>query len=275
MRNGGWFPYLQADGAVSLESVEALSNILVAAFDDPDRQGTARRTILSIRQGNEDFSSFYAQFQDHVPYARMDDGALLAAMTEAISPKIRQAMITVFPAPATLAAYVEMARQIDARQRAENERRSGTTTSTTSTTIGRSRTAPPPPRAPYTAPATATTTATGTAPGRSRPAPPAPRTQPATTTTATGTAPGPIDLSRQGGRQYVQLSAAERQRRIEGRLCFHCGKAGHQSSVCRSRANAGPGPHRVAAITTPAHNPQEESSTTAAAARDLIDLSEN
>ena len=126
----------------------------------------------------------------------MDDGALLAAMTEAISPKIRQAMITVFPAPATLATYVEMARQIDARQRAENERRSGTTTSTTSTTTGRSRTAPPAPRATYTAPATMT---------------------------ATGTAPGPMDLSRQGGRQYVQLSAAERQRRIEGRLCFHCG----------------------------------------------------
>src|SRR5436190_7038139 len=163
--------HLQPNGTIDLASIEALTNILVAAFDDPDRQGTARRTILSIRQGNEDFSSFYAQFQDHVPYARMDDGALLAAMTEAISPKIRQAMITVFPAPATLAAYVEMARQIDARQRAENERRSGTTTSTTSTTSGRSKTTPPAPRAAYTAPSTATT-ATGTAPG-----------------------PGPMDLS--------------------------------------------------------------------------------
>ena len=200
---------------------------------------------MSIRQGNEDFSSFYAQFQDHVPYARMDDGALLAAMTEAIAPKIRQTMITVFPAPATLATYVEMARQIDARQRAENERRSSTITSTTNTTSG-----------------------------RSRPAPPAPRTQPATTTTATGTAPGPMDLSRQGGHRYVQLSAAERQRRIENRLCFHCGKAGHQSSVCRSRPNAGPGPHRVATITTPANNPQEGTSA-APAATNLIDISEN
>ena len=227
-------PHLQNDGTINLVSVQALTTILERAFDDPDREGTARRTILTIRQGSEDFATLYAKFQAQVPYARMDDGALLAAMKEAVAPKIRQAMIGIRPRPATLAGYVELARDIDADQRAEAERRSGTPSTTT---------APPKPR-------------------------PAPR---ATSTTATGTEPGPMDLSRQqGARRFPRLSEMERERRIRSGLCFRCGGQGHRSTECPSQGNRNPATKVTGSTTTvaaiSARDPQEESLGTSSTA---------
>src|SRR5204863_902868 len=40
-------PHLQNDGTINLVSVQALTTILERAFDDPDREGTTRRTILT------------------------------------------------------------------------------------------------------------------------------------------------------------------------------------------------------------------------------------
>jgi hypothetical protein len=221
-------PRLQPNGTINLASVNALTDILIQAFDDPDREGTARRTLLTLRQGSDDFATLYAKFQSQVPYANMDDGSLLAAMKEAIAPKIRNTMIGIRPRPTTLQEYVQLAKDIDADQRAEAERRSGITSM-----------APPKKPVPAGRPATTTTT----------------------TTTATGTEPGPMDLSKRSGRGiFPKLSIAERQRRIRDNLCFYCGGEGHQSVACPIKPK---GTQRIATIETP--GPQEESSSAAAA----------
>jgi hypothetical protein len=222
-------PRLQPDGIINLTSVDALTNILVQAFDDPDREGTARRTLLTLRQGSDDFATLYAKFQSQVPYANMDDGSLLAAMKEAIAPKIRNTMIGIRPRPATLQDYVQLAKDIDADQRAEAERRSGVTSIV-------------PPKKTMAAGRPATTT---------------------TTTTATGTEPGPMDLSKRSGRgAFPKLSAAERQRRIRENLCFYCGGDGHQAVACPVIPKPRE-PRRIATLETP--GAQEESSSAAAA----------
>ena len=214
---------------INLANVEALVTILERAFDDPDREGTARRALLTLRQDNEEFSVYHAKFSAHVPYAGLNDQALLAAMKEGVSPRIRDRMIGIRPRPATLNDYVELARDIDSDLRAERERKSHSAPATTTTTS----------RAPRTAPRTTTTT----------------------TTTATGTEPGPMDLSRtRGAGGYPKLSQQERERRLRQGLCFRCGGHGHLSTACPSKANRTI--TTVAAIVT--HDPQEESSSAAA-----------
>jgi hypothetical protein len=217
------------DGTLNFVSVQALIDVLEQAFEDPDRRGTARRTLLTLRQDGDDFPTFYAKFQAQVPHAGMDDGGLLAAMTEAVNPRIREKMIGITPVPETLADFVTRARAIDAGFRAEKERKAGTT---------------------HSLPAP-----------QKRPAQRAPTTT-TTTTTATGTEPGPMDLSRkQGSGAYPRLSLEERQRRLRQGLCFRCGGQGHMSTACPLNT---PRPARVAAIDTPATAPQEESSSAAA-----------
>jgi hypothetical protein len=211
-------------GTLDFASVQALIDVLEAAFEDPDRRGTARRTLHMLRQENDDFPSFFAKFQAQVPHAGMDDGGLLAAMIEAVNPRIRDRMIGMHPAPETLNDFVAVARRIDAGFRAEKERKAGTTHATSGT------------------------------PART------PRTTPRTPTTATGTEPGPMDLSRsRGAGGYPKLSQQERERRLRQGLCFRCGGQGHLSTACPSRANR---TTTIAAITTP--DPQEESSSAAA-----------
>ena len=216
-------PYRQA-GTLNFASIQTLIDVLEAAFEDPDRQGTARRTLLTLRQDNDEFPAFYAKFQAQVPHAGMDDGGLLAAMTEAVNPRIRDRMIGIYPKPNTMAAYVQMARQIDADFRAEKGRKAGIAHVSQ----------PACPRAP-------------------------PRTP--TTTTATGTEPGPMDLSHMAGknRQFPFLSEQERARRLKTGSCFRCGGQGHMSSACppgQSRTV-----NRVAAIS--ATDLGEDSSATA------------
>ena len=197
---------------LNFASVQALIDVLEQAFEDPDRRGTARRTLLTLRQDGDDFPTFYAKFQAQVPHAGMDDGGLLAAMTEAVNPRIRDRMIGMDPTPQTLAAFVGVARRIDSGFRAEKERKAGTT----------SVTAPPKPR-------------------------PAPRTT--ATTTATGTEAVPMDLSTGRGRGgSPRLSEQERQRRMRMGLCFRCGGQGHMSPACPSRGTRTP-TTTVAAIT--------------------------
>ena len=195
---------------LNFDSVQALIDVLEQAFEDPDRRGTARRTLLTLRQDSDDFPAFYAKFQAQVPHAGMDDGGLLAAMTEAVNPRIRDRMIGMDPAPETLAVFVTIARRIDAGFRAEKECKTGITHAS---------------------------------------APPKPRSAPKTTTmtTATGTEAGPMDLSRKGGR-FPRLSEQERQRRLRMGLCFRCGGQGHLSTNCPSTTSRPQ--TTVAAITT-------------------------
>jgi hypothetical protein len=55
-------PYVQTD-KLSLEDVEALINILEAAFGNPDEVGMASGELDCLTQGNHEFSIYYAEFQ--------------------------------------------------------------------------------------------------------------------------------------------------------------------------------------------------------------------
>ena len=50
-------------GTITLPNIDSLIQILEAAFGNPNRYATAARKINSLRQGNKEFSSYYAEFQ--------------------------------------------------------------------------------------------------------------------------------------------------------------------------------------------------------------------
>jgi hypothetical protein len=54
-------PFITSTG-ISLDNVQALSNLLEAAFGDPDRVGTAERKLDTLKQNNRDFATYYSEF---------------------------------------------------------------------------------------------------------------------------------------------------------------------------------------------------------------------
>ena len=55
-------PYVK-DDKVDLETVAEIWEVLDAAYDDPDRKGTAERELRKLRQANREFSAYLADFQ--------------------------------------------------------------------------------------------------------------------------------------------------------------------------------------------------------------------
>ena len=54
-------PHIE-DDLIDLDNLAQLIGILETAFGDPDRVATAKRKFRSLRQANQDFSTYYAEF---------------------------------------------------------------------------------------------------------------------------------------------------------------------------------------------------------------------
>jgi hypothetical protein len=77
-------PYVQTD-KISLDNVEALINILEAAFGDPDKVGMASGELDRLMQGNREFSIYYAKFQRLMAILDDDSKAKKAALKRGLS----------------------------------------------------------------------------------------------------------------------------------------------------------------------------------------------
>ena len=213
-------PFIREDGeTASLDDVEDVIRILQATFGDPDAAATARHKLQALRQGNKEFSAYYAEFSRLVSELNWDERATMDALRNGLSIEILEKLIGLPPAT-NLRTFVDQCQHLDSQIRAiDNLRKLRTGSRTTSHATPR---AAPPAFAP--APA-------------QRPAPPS--------TPYYG--PAPMDLSANRRKITPQERAA---RLAEGR-CLYCGGHGHMAAACPNK----PATLRAAAV---APNPVPE-----------------
>lgn len=108
-------PHLNND-QVGFENLDALIKTLENAFDDPDRAGTAQRTLRSLKQGSRDFAAYYAEFQRFAPETGWDNTAKRFALREGLSRELQSALIPVVE-PEDLSEFVEQCQRIDQKLR--------------------------------------------------------------------------------------------------------------------------------------------------------------
>lgn len=196
---------------VDLTNLQALIDILEAAFGDPDKQGTAARKLSSLRQAGRDFATYYAEFSKYAAELDWNEPAKLAALKSGLSYELKQDLIPLEDEPETITALVKICQKLDNRRRAlqfEIRKPSSSNTTaprTTTSTFNTFSKAPTP------------TVNSSNSANSTKPA-----------STATGTHPGPMDLSS----NRKKLSPEERVRRILEGLCLYCGGVGHMAKDC-------------------------------------------
>lgn len=235
-------PYVKADG-VDLENAEAAITILERAFGDPDPKYTARMALAKLRQGANDFPTYYAEFCRHAAVLDYGETTKMDKLEDGLCYELRDALIS-YPAamPDNFEERVSIYQRVDARIRAQKARKAlqpPRNPSTTSRPTG------------YTTLATTPTTTTA-------PKAPAPTAHP-TSSNSGHYGPAPMDLS--AGRRRT-LDPEERLRRIREGLCTYCGKPGHFASEChaleRSKAIRAAAARAVPAPTAEELEPAEE-----------------
>jgi hypothetical protein len=196
---------VRLDGSIEITSTEELWTILERAFGDPDRKGTAQRTVQNLRQRNREFHVYLAEFQRHIEYTGFNEEAKKTALLNGISSELRDLLVTQDIENTSLDNTIHICQRIDQRHRAAQalQRRPFT------------------PRASFGSPHTS------------------PRT-PATPTPAPLFTPSPIPSSSPA--ELMDLSAArvqrgpltdaEKRRRREQDLCLYCGDGQHRVLNC-------------------------------------------
>ena len=200
-------PYLTTTG-VDLTDTDEFWRILDQAFDDPDRKGTAERTLRALRQGTNEFAVYWAEFLRLKADVDWNDGACMAQLRVGAADNIRQAAVTWSGEdPTTLEGLANLFNKLDLRLR---QYRSDKPSSTTTTTSSSSR--------------------------RSLPAPVVPASQRTTNNPAWG-GPAPMDLSANARRTaQVAARAAKRQRCLQQGLCLTCESGDHVRANCPIQA---------------------------------------
>lgn len=201
-----------ADGStiVNFASVDAMLLVLTTAFDDPDRTGTAQRKLLSLRQTNKEFASYYAEFARLAADTNWDNNATKAILLQGLSNELKDALIH-HDEPATMAELVVQCQRLDNRIRARRSDQSGNR-STNSRHIAQARSEHP-----------------GTAPTVTSATP----IHPTSSNSGYG-GPAPMDLS-YGSRR---LSREERMKRIAEGRCLYCGGHGHLAMNCPNKRSS-------------------------------------
>lgn len=219
-------PYIENHN-ITLTDADAIITLLNNAFGDPDPAATARAKLHHLKQGNKEFTSYFAEFQMLVSKLNWDEHAKLDALREGVSIELHRQLVGRTQG-LNYDGFVALCQRLDSELRALQLREGRRTTNPP-----RQSSAPHP-----TAPLRHTTH----------------NTMPATTT-ATGTAPGAMDLSANSRRIPDQERAA---RLREGR-CLYCGGSGHMARHCPNK-NRNPFRAAVARLesaqptnTTPTH----------------------
>ena len=78
---------------VKLENLEALITKLQAAFGDCDRRATAEKKLLTLKQTNKDFPSFYAEFTRYAADTDLDDHARRLLMRNALCYELKADLV--------------------------------------------------------------------------------------------------------------------------------------------------------------------------------------
>lgn len=108
--------YIKEDN-IALDNIAEFIAVIETAFGDPDRKGTSQRTLISIRQRNRDFSTYFAEFNRHAQYTGWNDEALKAILHSGLSDELKNHLITVDTQELKLQAFAQKLQQLDNRAR--------------------------------------------------------------------------------------------------------------------------------------------------------------
>lgn len=189
------------DGVVSLPTVKDFWNVLDMAYDDPDKKGSAKRELKTLRQGNREFSAYFADFQRLMTQLKYDDEAKKSYIEDGICEELT-VLLESYDVPDDWNEYIQLLQKLDSRIRARApHRRKARPTAGPDT---------PRPTARVAAGAPAASTVHPTANPNYH-------------------GPAPMDLS-------ASRKSPEQQRRYNERMaagsCTTCGEAGHFRKDC-------------------------------------------
>lgn len=106
-------PLVNANPSAPFASVVEFISYLESSFGDPDPRGTARRELVSLKQGKGDFASYYSQFLRIMAYLDYNESAKIDALTEGISDELKDALMFRTELPKQLSLYATTLMTID------------------------------------------------------------------------------------------------------------------------------------------------------------------
>jgi hypothetical protein len=207
-------------GEIQINNLPNFFLHLDRAFGDPDRRGTAQTKLRALRQKNQPFATYYAEFSRLAVDTGYNDVAKKAELLTGLSQELRTLLVNQDYELLSFEDTVTLCQRLDVRQRIFQSQQS-------SNVLPRARNA----AASYvqsrffTAPVPNTTPrqALATAPEVS-----------AATSASDGTVP--MDLS--AGRPRGRITEEEKQRRRDAGLCLYCAGEGHLARNCPNRPQA-------------------------------------
>lgn len=204
-------PYTR-HGACQLDDYEKILNKLERAFGDPNRVQNACDQLFRLRQGNKEFSVFYAEFQRLALEGELADSALPTLLKQAINRELKGMMLHQKPPRGNHHQLAEFLQDLE-NQRLQFE----------SATAPRNHVIAPRPFAPAL-----TRTHATTAQPVARNAHQTWRPTTPTSDQATVFQPDPMDLS--SARQLTRKTFSPSRR--ETGACFRCGSHEHRIRDC-------------------------------------------
>lgn len=106
-------PHLESSSAV-VATYQAFADAFYAAFSDVDRQRTAERKILSLRQRDRSVSTLVSEFQRLAIEAKIDPNALFPIFYQSLNDDVKDELCRV-DRPGTMEEYYRLAIRIDDR----------------------------------------------------------------------------------------------------------------------------------------------------------------
>ena len=115
---------INRDGTIKFTSSEAILVLLEQAFADVDECNTARREILTIKQGQKDTSTHISDWLDVAQKTGLSDDALINHLYDSLHPAIvshiQNRVMLRQPLPKDLTSYLVEVRHIDSVLRSSN-----------------------------------------------------------------------------------------------------------------------------------------------------------
>jgi Retrotransposon gag protein len=177
----------------TITTVNQLISLLERTYDNPDRIATAMRQLSTLRQGNREFTVFYAKFQELISELDYSEAAKVAALQQAVSPRLLDHLMNE-KLPSDVNTFAQKLNTIDEnlryRQRRPDENWTTVTQKKSSTYNSRHDSRP-----------------------------------------TKAQDPEPMDIDESRGR-YAPMGSKEREKRTKEGRCFGCGSSKHLHREC-------------------------------------------
>jgi hypothetical protein len=110
-------PHINSDGTCRLTDYPDILGILERAYGDPNRINNARTELLQLRQKNQEFSTFFAEFQRLALEGELADDALSTILDNAISRELRGMLMHNPPVSRELNSFAKHLQDLENRRR--------------------------------------------------------------------------------------------------------------------------------------------------------------